>query len=326
MSPTVVRVSAGAPRRATRDGYGEALVELGARDPRVVVFDADLSKSTKTALFARAYPERFFNAGIAEANMIGMAAGMAAGGRTVFASTFAIFAAQRALNQIFQSVAYTRLPVKIAVTHAGVTPGEDGATHQAIDDCAALRAIPGMTVLVPADAGQARAAVFAAAEHPGPVYLRLGRAPVPAIYDPGEPFPIGRAAVLRRGRDVTICAIGVMVGQALAAAELVAERGIEAEVIDVRSLKPLDADAIVASTRRTGAVVTAEEHNHLGGLGAAVAEVLGERAPVPLRRVGVADRFGQSGTPEALLAEYGLTAADVARAAEELLRAMSGGR
>lgn len=305
---------------ATRNAYGKALVELGEKNPRVVVLDADLSKSTKTAGFGAKFPERFFDLGIAEQNMIGTAAGLAAAGKIAFASSFAVFATGRVYDQIRNSIAYPRLNVKIAATHAGLTVGEDGASHQMVEDIALMRCLPNMTVLVPADAVETRAAVLAAAEMDGPVYIRLGRPGVPVLHDPHKfTFTIGRAIKMREGTDVAILACGIMVSAALAAAEQLATRGIAALVLDVSTIKPLDVAAVVAAARATGAVVTAEEHNILCGLGGAVAEVLGENYPVPLERVGVRDTFGESGKPQELLEKYGLTPADVVRAAEKVL-------
>lgn len=305
---------------ATREGYGKGLAILAA-DPRVVVLDADLSKSTQSASFAKAgAKDRFFNLGIAEANMMGVAAGLASCGKVVFASTFAIFATQRSLNQVFQSICYTRLNVKIGATHAGVTVGEDGATHQAIDDIAMMRCLPNMTVLVPADLTEAKLLTLAAAEHEGPVYLRFGRAKVPGVYAEDHRVRIGRADILRTGTDVTVAACGVMVEQALRAADLLAAQGISAEVLNCSTIKPFDRETVLKSAAKTGAVVTAEEHSIHGGLGGVVAEVLGEELPTPMRRVGVRDAFGQSGTAAQLLAEYGLTADRIAESAVEVLK------
>lgn len=307
------------PLLATREGYGRALLELGRRDERVVVLDADLSKSTQTVGFAREFPARFFNAGVAEANLIGMAAGLAASGFVPFASTFAIFATQRALNQIFQSVAYPGLNVKIAASHAGVTVGEDGASHQAVDDLALMRAMPGMTVVVPADAYEAYQATFAAAAWEGPIYLRLGRPAAPVVTPPEKPFTIGRITVLREGDDVTICACGLMVGVALAAAEKLAAESIEATVLNVSTLKPLDTETLLTYAARSRAVVTVEEHSIIGGLGSAVSETLAAAMPVPMVRMGIKDTFGQSGKPAELLAHYGLTAQDVVQTVKEVI-------
>lgn len=302
-------------RIATRDAYGKALAELGAENPNIVALDADLAKSTKTAEFGKRFPERFFDVGIAEANMMGIAAGLAICGKIPFASTFAIFGAGRAYDQVRNSICYPALNVKIAVSHAGITLGEDGASHQMIEDLAMMRALPNMTVLVPADAGETARVVRAAAACDGPVYIRLGRPPVPVLFGSDYRFEIGRAPTLREGKDVAIIACGIMVSAALQAAELLQAEGLSGMVVNMSSVKPLDVAAVVSAARTCGAVVTAEEHNILGGLGGAVAEVLGEEVPVPLVRVGVRDTFGESGTPDALLKKYGLTATDVAAAA-----------
>lgn len=303
---------------ATRDAYGQSLLRLGAANDRVVVLDADLSGSTKTAAFAQAFPHRFFNIGIAEADLIGTAAGLAAAGKIPFASTFAVFAAGRAYDQVRASVAYPGLNVKIAATHAGLTVGEDGATHQMNEDIALMRALPNMTVVVPADGREAAAATLAVAEHPGPVYLRLGR---PAVPDLGrdEPFDLLAAPVLREGGDVAIFACGYMVHLALAAAALLEQAGVQAAVINVHTIKPLPVTTVLDYARRCRRVVTAEEHSIIGGLGGAIAEVLGEELPTPLARVGVKDVFGESGKPGALLEKYGLTAAAIQKQALRLL-------
>lgn len=306
-------------KRATREAYGPTLVELVREGVDIVVVEADLSKSTTTAKFAAAFPERFFNAGVAEQNMIGTAAGLAVGGKVAFTGSFAVFATGRAYDQIRNTVCYSRLDVKIAPTHAGVTVGPDGGSHQMLEDIALMRVLPGMRVLVPADVHAAAAAIRLAATTPGPFYVRLGRAPVPVIYRPGVEAAVGRATVLREGSDVTIVAAGVMVAEALAAGDLLAADGIDAEVIDVFCVKPLDAETLLASARKTGAVVTAEEHSIVGGVGSAVAELLAEHHPVRMRRIGVRDAFGTSGEPDELMSHYGLTAADVAAAARELL-------
>lgn len=305
-------------KRATRETYGPTLVELVREGVDVVVVEADLSKSTTTAKFAAAYPERFFNTGVAEQNMIGTAAGLAVGGKVAFTGSFAVFATGRAYDQIRNTVCYSRLDVKVAPTHAGVTVGPDGGSHQMLEDIALMRVLPGMRVLVPADVNAAAAAIRLAATTPGPFYVRLGRAAVPVIYPADVEAAVGRATVLREGSDVTIAAAGVMVAEALAAAELLAADGISAEVIDVFCVKPLDVETLLASARKTGAVVTAEEHSVVGGVGSAVAELLAERCPVPMRRIGVRDSFGTSGEPDELMAHYGLTAADIAAAAREL--------
>jgi len=306
--------------KATRDAYGEALRELGGRYRDIVVLDADLSKSTKTNVFAKAYPDRFFNVGIAEQNLVGTAAGLAASGKIPFVSTFAMFAAGRAFEQVRNSVCYPRLNVKICATHAGLTVGEDGASHQAIEDIALMRGLPGMTVIVPADATETHQAVAWAAEYKGPVYIRLGRAAVRAVFGESFRFALGRAALLAEGADLTIIACGVMVAAARRAADELTQTGITARVLNMSSIKPLDSAAVIKAARDTGAIVTCEEHSGSGGLGSAVAEVLGENAPVPLERVGVLDTFGESGTPDALLAKYNLTAADIVRAAKRVVQ------
>ncbi|WP_434510993.1 transketolase family protein [Desulfitobacterium sp. AusDCA] len=307
-------------KQATREAYGKALVALGAENSDIVVLDADLSRSTKTANFAKHYPERFFNMGIAEANMMGTAAGLAAAGKIPFASTFAVFATGRAFEQIRNSIAYPKLNVKIAATHSGVTVGEDGGSHQAIEDVAIMRALPNMTVLVPADGEETRQAIYAAAHHKGPVYIRMGRLDVPLLFDENYTFEIGKANVLREGSDVVIFANGVMVAAALEAAEESAKRGINAAVVNVASVKPLDQETIIRMAKATGAVVTAEEHTVIGGLGSAVAEVLAENAPAPMARVGIKDSFGQSGRPYELLEKYGLTSKEIMEAIGEVLK------
>ena len=305
-------------KRATREALGSTLLELAAegRDD-IVALDADLAKSTTTAKFAAKYPKRFFDVGIAEQNMIGTAAGLAAGGMTPFTGSFAVFATGRAYDQIRNSVCYANLNVKLTPTHSGVTVGPDGGSHQMLEDIALMRVLPNMRVLVPADYRAAKGAIRAAASSDGPVYIRLGRAALPAIHDEDFVFEIGRAYVLREGADVTIAACGVMVERALAAAEILAGEGIDATVIDVSSIKPLDETTILASVRATGAIVTCEEHSIIGGLGSAIAEMVGENAPVPLVRVGVRDVFGTSGEPEELMRHFGLTDQDVAVAARK---------
>jgi transketolase len=306
-------------KRATREAFGETLVELAGEGIDVVAVDADLSGSTTTAKFGKAYPDRLFNVGIAEQNMIGTASGLAVEGKIPFTGSFAVFATGRAYDQIRNTVCYSDLSVKIAPTHAGITVGPDGGSHQMLEDIALMRVLPGMRVLVPADYIAAKAAIRLAATTPGPFYIRLGRAAVPVIYDADYTFELGAARVLSEGVHVTLAACGVMVEQALAAAEELELEGIHAEVLDVATIKPLPADAIVASARKTGAVVTCEAHSIIGGLGSAVAEVLGELAPVPLARVGVRDVFGTSGEPAELMAHFGLTGADIAKAARKLL-------
>ncbi len=308
-----------AERIATRASYGKALVELGAENPDIVVLDADLSGSTQTKKFADVYPDRFFNAGIAEANMMGMAAGLAVSGKTVFASSFAMFASGRAYEIIRNSIAYTGANVKICATHAGVTVGEDGASHQCVEDLSLMRTIPGMTVLNPADDVSARALIKAAAAYKGPVYIRLGRAAVPVIYEEGKTFEIGKALRVREGKDAAILATGIMVNEALQAAEMLAAEGIECRVVDVHTIKPLDKDEVVAAAKECGCIVTAEEHSVIGGLGSAVAETVCKEAPCRMAMVGVQDVFGQSGKPGELMEQYGLTAADIAAAVKKLL-------
>ena len=305
--------------KATREAYGEALKEIGGKNERIVVLDADLSKSTKTNVFAKAYPQRFFNVGIAEQNLVGTAAGLAASGKIPFVSTFAMFAAGRAFEQIRNSVCYPKLNVKVAATHAGLTVGEDGASHQAIEDVSLMRSLPNMTVLVPADEEETRQAIAWAAEYQGPVYIRLGRMSVDNVSPEGYVFAPAKAAILTEGNDVTLIANGVMVTAALEAAKTLAAEGIQARVINMASVKPLDAAAVVSAAKETGAIVTCEEHSIIGGLGSAVAEVLAEQAPAPMERVGVKDTFGESGKPKELLAKYGLTADDVAAAARRVV-------
>jgi transketolase len=304
---------------ATREAYGEVLKDLGTANPNVVVLDADLSKSTKTNVFAKAHPERFFNMGIAEQNLIGTAAGLAAAGKIPFASTFAIFATGRAYEQIRNSIAYPQLNVKIAASHAGLTVGEDGASHQMLEDLALMRVLPNMTVIVPADAEETRQAVQAAAAMQGPVYIRLGRSGVPVLFGSDYNYKIGKAVQIAAGSDVTIIATGIMVGMALEAAQTLQNEGIKARVLNVHTIKPIDREAIIAAAQETGAIVTAEEHNIIGGLGSAVAEVLVETRPVPMIRVGVRDTFGESGTPDTLLEKYGLTAKNIEAAVKSVI-------
>ena len=306
-------------KQATREAYGQALEALGAARQDVVVLDADLSKSTKTNMFQNKFPERFFNMGIAEQNLMGVAAGFAAAGKVPFASTFAVFATGRAYDQIRNSICYPRLNVKIAATHAGITVGEDGGSHQALEDINLMRGLPNMTVLVPADGPEAYNAVMAAAEVEGPVYIRLGRSAVPTITDPDEAFVIGKGKCLREGADVTLIACGMMVAVALDAAELLAAEGVSAAVIDMSTIKPIDRALIGEWAGKTGAVVTAEEHNVIGGLGSAVAEVLALDKPVPMEMVGIEDVFGESGTAAALVEKYGLTKEHIADAAKRAI-------
>lgn len=308
-----------AEKIATRQAYGDALAEFGA-DESIVVFDADLSKSTKTAEFGEKYPERFFNMGIAEANMMCAAAGMSTCGKTVFASTFAIFAAGRACEQVRNSICYPNLNVTIGATHAGISIGEDGASHQMLEDIANMRALPNMTIISPADAVETRLAVKAAIEHKGPIYLRLGRLSVPVIFDESYDFEIGKGTELKSGTDVSVIATGLLVHEALEAYDLLAEKGISARIINMATIKPIDEEIIEKAARETGAIVTAEEHNILGGLGSAVCEVVAERCPVPVLRIGTKDKFGKSGKPELLLKEYELTAVDIVKKVEEVIK------
>ncbi len=308
-----------AEKIATREAYGKALVELGATHD-FVVMDADLAAATKTNMFKKAYPDRFFDCGIAEGNMMSVAAGIAATGTVPFVSTFAMFAAGRAFEQVRNSIGYPHLNVKIGATHAGITVGEDGATHQCNEDIALMRTIPGMTVINPADAVEARAAVEAALEMYGPVYMRFGRAAVPVVNDESTyRFEPGKGVVLAEGTDVTLVATGIMVHLALSARELLAAEGISARVVNIHTIKPLDEDLIAECARTTGAVVTAEEHSIIGGLGSAVAECLAETCPVPQERVGVRDTYGRSGTVPALLEYYGLTDRAIADAAKRVI-------
>lgn len=295
-------------KKATREAYGEALAELGKINENVVVLDADLSGSTKTSVFKKAFPERHFNMGIAEADLVGTAAGLAASGKIAFASTFAMFAAGRAFEQIRNTVVYPKLNVKIAPTHAGISVGEDGASHQSVEDIALMRSIPGMVVLSPADAVETKKMVFAAAEYDGPVYIRMGRLGVPVLFDDNYDFQIGIANTLRDGKDVTIAATGLMVAEAVKAAEELEKEGISVRVINVGTIKPLDGETILKAAQETKFIVTAEEHSVIGGLGSAVSEFLSEVHPTKVKKVGIYDKFGQSGTGEELLQKYELTA------------------
>ncbi len=304
---------------ATRDAYGQVLAELGAENENIVVLDADLSGSTKTSVFGKKFPERFFNMGIAEANMVGTAAGLAAAGKIPFVSTFAIFAAGRAWEQIRQSVAYPKANVKIVPTHGGITVGEDGGSHQSIEDIAIMRAIPNMTVIVPADAAETRKAIRAAAEYKGPVYIRLGRNKVPAVFQDDCHFEIGKGSEVAPGSDMTFITTGLMTAQAIKAAELLDKEGISARVVHIATVKPLDREVVLKAAEETGAIVTAEEHSIIGGLGGAVAEFLAENHPTPIKRVGVRDRFGTSGKAEELIKYFGLTPEDLADAAREVI-------
>ena len=294
---------------ATRESYGNALAELGAEFDNLVVLDADLAAATKTGVFKKAFPDRHIDCGIAECNMMGVAAGLAATGKVPFASSFAMFAAGRAFEQVRNSIAYPQLNVKIGATHAGISVGEDGATHQCNEDVALMRTIPGMTIIVPSDDVEAKAAVRAAYEHEGPCYLRFGRLAVPVINDkPDYKFELGKGVVLREGKDVTIVASGLPVANCLEAAEKLAADGIDAKVINIHTIKPLDEDLIVASAKETGKVVTVEEHSVIGGLGSAVCDALAEKCPTPVCKIGVNDVFGESGPAVELVTKYGLDA------------------
>ena len=296
---------------ATREAYGKALAAVGGKNNNVIVLDADLSKSTKTEVFGKAYPERFFNVGIAEQNMMGTAAGLAAAGKIPFVSTFAVFATGRAFEQIRNSICYPKLNVKIAATHAGLTVGEDGASHQSIEDISLMRTLPNMTVIVPADGIETEKAIEFAAEYKGPCYIRLGRSNVPDLFDADYKFEIGKAVTVAEGTDVTIIATGIMVAEAKAAAEELSKEGISAGVLNIHTIKPIDSEAIIKAAEKTGCIVTCEEHSIIGGLGSAVAEVLVENNPVPMLRLGVNDTFGESGKPNDLLKKYKLKSSDI---------------
>ncbi len=296
---------------ATREAYGSALAQYGA-DERVIVLDADLSKSTKTDTFKKVYPERHFNMGIAEADMMCVAAGLASTGKIVFASTFAIFAAERACEQIRNSICYPKLNVKICATHAGLTVGEDGASHQCVEDLAIMRALPNMTVISPCDEIETNLAIKAAMELDGPVYVRLGRLGVEAVHGEDFKFELGKGVIVKDGTDVTLVATGLMVQESLKAAAILAEKGINARVVDIHTIKPIDKDLLVQCAKETGLIVTVEEHNIAGGLGGAVCEVLAENYPCKVKMIGVEEKFGKSGVPAALLEKYGLTAEQIA--------------
>ena len=305
---------------ATREAYGKALVKLSNMNDKVVVLDADLSKSTKTAEFKSAAPERFINMGIAESNMIGVAAGLATCGKIPFASSFAMFAAGRAFEQIRNSICYPKLNVKICATHAGLTVGEDGATHQSVEDISLMRSIPNMVVINPADSVETDAAILAAAEYQGPCYVRLGRLAVDTINDEASyKFEIGKGITLADGNDVTIAATGMMVQLALQAKEELSKEGINARIINIHTIKPIDSDLLVKAAKETGAIVTAEEHSIIGGLGSAVSEVVTEECPVPVVKVGIKDTFGESGKPDQLLEKYGLTVEAIVNSAKRAI-------
>ncbi len=306
---------------ATRESYGNALKELGAVNPNVIVLDADLAGATKTNIFMKAFPERHIDCGIAEGNMMGVAAGLSTAGKIPFASSFAMFAAGRAFEQVRNSIGYPHLNVKIGATHAGISVGEDGATHQCNEDIALMRTIPGMVVINPADDVEARAAVKAAAEYVGPVYMRFGRLAVPVINDEETyKFEIGKGVVLREGKDVTIVATGLCVAEALVAADLLAAKGIDAKVINIHTIKPLDEELIVAAAKETGKVVTVEEHSIIGGLGSAVCDCLCANAPTPVLKIGVNDVFGESGPAVQLIKKYGLDGESIAAKVEEFVK------
>ena len=305
---------------ATREAYGKALVKLGKINDDVVVLDADLSKSTKTNDFYKAYPDRFFNMGIAEQNLVGAACGFAATGKIPFASTFAMFATGRAFEIIRNSACYPKLNVKICATHAGITVGEDGGSHQSVEDISLMRSIPNITVLVPADGVEAEKMIFAAAEYNGPMYVRLGRSAVPTLFDENYNFEIGKGVVLREGDDATIIACGMMVNEALIAADMLKEENINVRVINMSTIKPIDTELIIKAAKETKAIVTAEEHSIIGGLGSAVSEVVSENHPVKVKKVGLNDCFGESGTPGELLEKYGLTAKNIVAKVKEAIQ------
>ena len=306
--------------KATREGYGEGLCALAEVRPDLVVLDADLSAATKTSIFKKAFPEKHFNCGIAEQNMMGIAAGIASTGKLVFASSFAMFAAGRAFEIVRNSIAYPKLNVKIGATHAGISVGEDGATHQCCEDIALMRAIPGMTIINPADFTEAKAAVLAMAEHQGPAYLRFGRLPVPIFNDEATyKFEVGKGITLKDGGDVTIIATGLMVAEAMEAGKVLEEQGISARIINIHTIKPLDRDIIVKAAKETGKLITVEEHSVIGGLGSAVCDVVSEECPVKVVKIGVEDSFGHSGAAKELLKEFGLTAENIVNVAKKLL-------
>ncbi|MDA8214849.1 MAG: transketolase family protein, partial [Nitrospiraceae bacterium] len=305
---------------ATRDAYGTALAELGKRNEKVVVLDADLSGSTKTAKFAKAFPDRFFNMGISEQDMIGTAGGLSLTGKIPFASTFAIFETGRAWEQIRQTLCYSHLNVKLVATHSGITVGEDGASHQALEDVALMRVLPQMVVIVPSDGFETKQVIDTVAEYEGPVYVRLGRAKVPAVMPADYKFQIGKAYKFNIGRDVNIIANGIMVSAALQARELLSKEGIDAGVINMSTIKPLDTEILLEAAKSSKLIVTAEEHSIIGGLGGAVSEFLSENHPIPIKRIGTQDTFGGSGKPDELLKLYGLTAEDIVKTVTEFMR------
>lgn len=305
---------------APRDAYGEALAGLGDTNKDIVVLDADLSGSTKTNIFAKKFPDRFFNMGVSEADMMGTAAGLAAAGKIPFASTFAIFASGRAWEQVRQSIAYPKLNVKIVATHSGITVGEDGGSHQAVEDIALMRVIPNMTVIAPCDGIETKSVIQEIAKYHGPVYVRLARGKSPVVLSDNYKFTIGKGVVMRNGKDATIIAMGLMVSHALEATEMLAKEGLNIRLINMSTIKPIDRDLIVKAAKETGAILTCEEHSIIGGLGEAVASVVAEEHPVPVKRFGIQDRFGQSGTAEDLLAHYSLMPKDIAEAVKEVMK------
>jgi len=304
---------------ATRDAYGQTLVNLGKENGDIVVLDADCSSSTRTYLFKKEFPNRFFNFGIAEANMMGFAAGLATCGKIVFASTFAVFGSARVFDQVRTSIAWPNLNVKIVVSHAGISVGEDGASHQAVEDIALMRSLANMTVIVPADGIETEKAIIASTKVYGPFYIRLGRAKFPIVCSKDYEFRIGKGVILKNGNDVTIIAVGIMVFEALQAAEVLEKEGIKTRVINMSTIKPIDKDIIIQAARETGAIVTCEEHSIIGGLGSAVAEVLVENSPVPMKRIGVPDRFGTSGTPDELLERFEMKSTHIIKAVKEVI-------
>lgn len=304
---------------ATRESYGNILIELGEENKNIVVLDADLSKSTKTAGFAKTFPGRFINAGIAEQNLMGMAAGLATTGKIAFASTFAVFATGRAFEVIRNSICYPNLNVKVAATHAGITVGEDGGSHQSIEDIAIMRSLPNMRIIVPADDIETKQAVRAAANMEGPVYIRLGRLGVPAIFDENHIFTFGKGDLLKEGQDITIIGTGLMTSKCLEAAELLEKEGIHARVINISTIKPIDEEIILQAAKETKRIITVEEHSIIGGLGSAVCEVVSAYCPVQVVKIGINDTFGESGKPEELLIKYGLTAENIYHTAQKVI-------
>jgi transketolase len=307
-------------QKPTRDGFGEGIIELARRDPNVVVLDADVAKSTRTEWFKKIFPERFFDMGISEQDLLGTAAGLALGGKIPFVTTYGVFVTGRAWDQIRNSICYPEMNVKIGGAHGGITVGPDGATHQALEEIALMRVLPNMKVIVPCDAIETYKAILTAAETPGPVFIRFGREAVPTITTPETPFRLGKAEVFRDGGDLSIVACGLMVHAALEAAEILAEKGIQARVINLHTIKPIDVETLVKAAEETKFILTVEEHQVIGGLGSAVAEVLGEHIPTPMKRVGILDTFGESGDSEELLRKYGLHPETIAQAALELLK------